>query len=121
MHKWLIWFGYALVALGAALLSPIDDLLPVEFLPYLSGDFARSERGYLRVVPAGNSTLSFLAFVLLATGAVALATEWLARWHAKPRQVRECCLTLHCIRRPTAGFASLCPRVSSNVRRHEKY
>lgn len=83
MYKWLIWLGYVLLALGAALLTPLADLLPVEFLPYLSGDFARSGTHYFRVAPSSSSAPSFLAVALLAMGAAVAAIGWLFRWRTK--------------------------------------
>lgn len=79
MHKWFIWFGSALVALGAALLTSLADLLPVDFAPYLRGDFAHSKGSYLHVVPAAVSTTSFLDLALLTVGLAVLVVDLLLR------------------------------------------
>lgn len=85
MHKWILWLGYALAAFGAALLSPLVDLLPVEFLPYLSGDFAHSGSQYLRVVSSDSGPPRFLPFSLVALGVIIIAAAWLLRRRLKSR------------------------------------
>jgi len=83
MHKWIIGFGSTLVFLGALLLSPLIDLLPVELSPYLSGDLSSPQTHHFRVVTAADSRPDLVALGLFVVGAFAIAIGWLIRYLRK--------------------------------------
>jgi hypothetical protein len=85
MHKLLTRSGFTLVAVGSVLLSPLADLLPVDLMPYPTGQSIRPEsHQYVRVIPSGRTDLDFLAVGLLVAGAVTLVIGWLFRRRKKP-------------------------------------
>jgi len=70
MLKWMKWIGYALIALGAALLSPIADYLPVDIEPLLTGDFASlGSPPYFRVAPGASGAAHVVSLGALLAGA----------------------------------------------------
>lgn len=78
---WMARIGYALAALGLALMSPLVDFLPVEALPFLSGNFTLSGGNhYYRVVTVSGSAFHFVPLVIAVVGVVVAVTASLLRW-----------------------------------------
>lgn len=80
MADCLFRIGVLVTVIGAILLSPLSDFLPVDFWGWLRGLF-QSDRSseYLRVVPTQNSNL--LEYVLIGVGLVLVATSYYLREH----------------------------------------
>lgn len=83
---WILRLGIALAAVGLALLSPLDELLPVGFWPFLEGLFTSGsmppEPVYYRLVPGKESRS--LEFLLIGVGAALVA----ASLHMRDRRRR---------------------------------
>lgn len=62
MSRWLIWIGCGVVVIGLLLLSPVADLLPIDWVLWPSGSSAH--HAYFRVVPSSNE--SHLPQIILA-------------------------------------------------------
>lgn len=79
---WMARIGYALAALGLALMSPLVDFLPMEALPFLRGDFTRSGGNhYYRVVTISRSAFHVVPLVIAVVGVVLVVTaSVLRRW-----------------------------------------
>jgi hypothetical protein len=75
MSYWALRIGLALVAIGLILLSPVGDLLPVDFWFRLKNIFSdsssSSEHMVFRFVPGESSRT--LEFVLIGVGLVLVA------------------------------------------------
>ncbi len=70
MSEWVIGFGIALVVIGLVLLSPLGDLLPVDFWRTVSSMFSASSK-YMRVVPGEENNLPKFALVAIGLATVA--------------------------------------------------
>ena len=79
MHRYVIAFGVALLALGIALVSPLVDLLPVEALPYLAGTWGSGATHAFRVTTDASDTLNVVAFCLQLVGLAAAVIGWRMR------------------------------------------
>lgn len=75
MTNWLFWIGVVVTGLGAFLLSPLADFLPVDFWGMLMGVFGSNRPSqFFRVVPSENSNV--LEFALLGVGLVLVAASY---------------------------------------------
>jgi hypothetical protein len=85
MLKWTMRFGYLLLVAGAALLSPLADLLPVNIRPFLSGDLSQfgAVQSY-RVVPTSGTAVYVVPLCFIVGGIVLVALVWLVR-RRRPR------------------------------------
>ena len=76
MSYWALRIGLALVGIGLILLSPVGDLLPVDFWfklkTFFSDSSSSSEHIFFRVVPGEPSRT--LEFILIALGLVLVAS-----------------------------------------------
>jgi hypothetical protein len=74
MSRWLIRIGVFCLALGALLMSPLADLMPVDASAFFSQSMTS---GHFRAVPTGENwgyggnTLVVVGSVLLCAGLVA--------------------------------------------------
>ena len=70
MSLWTLRIGFALTIVGLALLSPLGDLLPVNFWPSLKSLFRSgampAEPAFYRVVPGEQSRI--VEFALIGIG-----------------------------------------------------
>ena len=70
MTLWMLWIGIALAAIGLALLSPIGDLLPVDFWPSLRSLFKSGsipiDATFYRAVPGEPSRA--VEYMLICVG-----------------------------------------------------
>jgi hypothetical protein len=79
MSYWVLRIGLSLIAAGLVLLSPIADLLPVDFWPSLKGLFlpespSSIQHIYFRVVLGEPS--HFFEYALVASGILLTASAW---------------------------------------------
>jgi uncharacterized membrane-anchored protein len=84
LARWLLRIGCGMLVLGAILISPLSDFLPVESAGWLASLAGQGTRpGYFRVVPAdGNAEV--MGGVLLLIGLVLLAAGWILK--RRPRR-----------------------------------
>lgn len=71
----LFWIGVAIAALGAILLSPIADLLPVGFWASLKNHFQSDGSQFMRVVPTEND--SSFTYILIGLGIVLVIVSYI--------------------------------------------
>jgi len=77
MADWLFWAG-VVAAVGAFLLSPLADFLPIDLWPSITSLFQGGEpHKYWRVIPAQHSSL--YKFVVLGIGLVLIAAGYYLR------------------------------------------
>jgi hypothetical protein len=55
MSKWITVIGYILLVLGLAMLTPLRDLLPIDFWHELKSLFSTEEAPYYKVVSTTRS------------------------------------------------------------------
>ena len=69
MRNWILRIGLVLIAIGMILLSPIADLLPVDFWGEVQNLFSSdsaSSSTYYRIVPSESS--QFFEFTIIGIG-----------------------------------------------------
>lgn len=73
--NWLFWIGLVIAGIGIALLTPLANYLPVDFLGVLQGIFGGDGPArYVRIVPGKDSSLP--AYILLGAGTVLVALSY---------------------------------------------
>jgi hypothetical protein len=63
MSKWIISIGYILLVLGLAMLTPLRDLLPIDFWHELGSLFSTEEAPYYKVVSTTRSYMPSIVVV----------------------------------------------------------
>lgn len=79
MSKWIISIGYILLVLGLAMLTPLRDLLPVDFWHEIGSLFSTEEAPYSKVVSTTPSHTPSMVVVGLGLIMVILgkkASSW---------------------------------------------
>ncbi|HLP83197.1 MAG TPA: hypothetical protein VK157_02515 [Phycisphaerales bacterium] len=86
MSYWTLRIGIAFIAIGFALLSPVADLLPLDFWPKVKSLFSTesssavaSQNNYVRVVPAEPSRALEVAFIAAGLLLVAIGLYFRAK------------------------------------------
>jgi hypothetical protein len=75
MSKWVRWVGFALIAVGGLLLSPVMDFIPVDLLIWAENLFSAeppAKHTFLRAVP--SQQIPVVELTLMGLGLAIVAT-----------------------------------------------